>query len=252
VGGALRLGKDLTDALRVTWNYQLFRTDISDIVEEASADLKAEVGRSDVSLSGLGISWDSRDNRFDPTAGWLVFGSADLAGGVLAGDRDFYRLQGGASAYWPHGRRFVLESRLHTGLVQAYSGSSTVPIFERFFGGGANTVRGFRERRIGPRDPRSNDPIGGEATFMGGVEEVATLMSDERGKPILKGTAFFDVGDVWQKVDEYGESLKAGAGMGVRVTTPIGPVRLDVGFPISRLEDEKRKPRLHFNISRSF
>jgi len=87
---------------------------------------------------------------------------------------------------------------------------------------------------------------------MGGVEEVATLMSDERGKPILKGTAFFDVGDVWQKVDEYGESLKAGAGMGVRVTTPIGPVRLDVGFPISRLEDEKRKPRLHFNISRSF
>ena len=252
VGGALRLGKDLTDALRVTWNYQLFRTDISDIVEEASADLKAEVGRSDVSLSGLGISWDSRDNRFDPTAGWLVFGSADLAGGVLAGDRDFYRLQGGASAYWPHGRRFVLESRLHTGLVQAYSGSSTVPIFERFFGGGANTVRGFRERRIGPRDPRSNDPIGGEATFMGGVEEVATLMSDERDKPILKGTAFFDVGDVWQKVDEYGESLKAGAGMGVRVTTPIGPVRLDVGFPISRLEDEKRKPRLHFNISRSF
>ena len=252
VGGALRLGKDLTDALRVTWNYQLFRTDISDIVEEASADLKAEVGRSDVSLSGLGISWDSRDNRFDPTAGGLVFGSADLAGGVLAGDRDFYRLQGGASAYWPHGRRFVLESRLHTGLVQAYSGSSTVPIFERFFGGGANTVRGFRERRIGPRDPRSNDPIGGEATFMGGVEEVAPLMSDERGKPILKGTAFFDVGDVWQKVDEYGESLKAGAGMGVRVTTPIGPVRLDVGFPISRLEDEKRKPRLHFNISRSF
>src|SRR3989338_9213455 len=252
VGGALRLGKDLTDALRVTWNYQLFRTDISDIVEEASADLKAEVGRSDVSLSGLGISWDSRDNRFDPTAGWLVFGSADLAGGVLAGDRDFYRLQGGASAYWPHGRRFVLESRLHTGLVQAYSGSSTVPIFERFFGGGANTVRGFRERRIGPRDPRSNDPIGGEATFMGGVEEVATLMSDERGKPILKGTALFDVGGGWQKVDEYGESLKAGAGMGVRVTTPIGPVRLDVGFPISRLEDEKRKPRLHFNISRSF
>jgi outer membrane protein insertion porin family len=252
VGSALRVGKDLTDALRVTWNYQLFRTDISDIVEEASADLKAEVGRSDVSVTGIGLSWDSRDNRFDPTTGWFVFGSADLAGGLLAGDRDFYRLQGGASYYWPHGTRFVLESRLHTGLVAAYSDSSAVPIFERFFGGGANTVRGFRERRIGPRDPRSNDPIGGEATFMGGVEEVATLMKDERGKPILKGTVFFDVGDVWQKVGEYGESLKAGAGAGVRVTTPIGPVRLDVGFPISRLEDEKRKPRLHFNISRSF
>lgn len=252
VGGAVRLGKDLTDELRASWSYQLFRTDISDIAEEASADLKAEAGRSDISMTGVGITWDSRDNRFDPTRGLLAFASADLAGGLLVGDRDFYRLRGGVSHYWPHGSRFVLESRLHTGIVDAYSDTSAVPIFERFFGGGANTVRGFRERRIGPRDPSSNDPIGGEATFMGTVEEVATLMKDERGKPILKGSFFFDVGDVWQKVDEYAESLKAGTGVGLRVTTPIGPVRLDVGVPVSRIEDEKRSPRLHFNVSRSF
>jgi outer membrane protein insertion porin family len=81
---------------------------------------------------------------------------------------------------------------------------------------------------------------------------VVTLVKDERGKPILKGTAFYDVGNVWRRVDEFGESMKSGVGVGIRVTTPIGPVRVDVGFPISQVADEKRKPRVHFNISRSF
>jgi len=57
---------------------------------------------------------------------------------------------------------------------------------------------------------------------------------------------------VWRKVDDFGSDFEAGTGVGLRVNTPIGPVRLDLGFPITRIEDEKRKPRLHFNISRSF
>ena len=223
-----------------------------DGVKEASADLRAEEGRSNISVLGTSVAWDHRNNRFDPTKGSYVFASADLAGGPVAGDRDFYRLQAGASAYLPHWDRLVLESRLRTGLVDAYGDSSEVPIFERFFGGGSGTIRGFRERRIGPVDPSSTDPIGGEATFVGTLEEVMTLITDERGRPIIKGSVFFDVGDVWRRVAEYGESFKAGTGVGARVNTPIGPLRLDVGFPISSVREEKRQPRLHFNISRSF
>jgi outer membrane translocation and assembly module TamA len=62
-----------------------------------------------------------------------------------------------------------------------------------------------------------------------------------------------DVGDVWRRVDEFAESFKAGTGVGARVNTPIGPVRLDLGFPITEEEEgEPRKPRFHFNLSRSF
>jgi len=161
-------------------------------------------------------------------------------------------LQAGASSYVPHFERFVLESRIRTGIVNNYGHSDTVPIFERFFGGGSGTIRGFRERRVGPIDPNSNDPIGGEATFLGTIEEVMTVVKDEHGRAILKGTTFFDVGNVWQHVGDLGSSFKAGTGVGMRVNTPIGPVRLDLGFPLTNVIGEKRRPRFHFNISRSF
>ncbi|MBI2094061.1 MAG: outer membrane protein assembly factor BamA [Candidatus Omnitrophica bacterium] len=251
-GGGLRFGREFADWINMGLSYQLFRTDISDVVEEASADLKAEQGRNTISMVGTSVSWDRRDNRFDPTKGWFTFASGDLAGGVFGADKDFYRLQAGASSYLPHLDRLVLELRLRTGIVEAYSGTSEVPIFERFFGGGSGTIRGFRERRVGPRDPSSNDPIGGEATLVGTLEEVLTIVKDERGRPILKGTVFLDVGDVWRRVGDYAESFKSGAGIGARVNTPIGPVRLDLGIPLNEIPDEKRKPRFHFNISRSF
>ena len=253
-GGGIRLGKEFTDTLRLDLGYRLFRIEISDVASEASKDLKAEEGRNNVSEGGVTLTWDTRDSRFDPTRGFTVFSSSDLAGGILGGDKEFYRLQGGASAYAPHlNDRLVFESRIRAGIVNNYSNTSEVPIFERFFAGGANTIRGFRERRVGPRDRTSNDPIGGEAILIGTLEEVMTIVKDERGNPILKGSVFWDVGNVWRRVGDFGQSFESGTGVGVRVKTPIGPVRLDVGFPITRLgDDKKRRPRLHFNVSRSF
>jgi len=105
---------------------------------------------------------------------------------------------------------------------------------------------------VGPLDPTSNDPIGGEATVSGTVEEVMTVIKDERGRPIIRASGFFDVGDVWRRVSQLGKSYKSGTGVGLRVNTPIGPVRLDIGFPVSGVGNEKRRPRFHFNLSRSF
>jgi outer membrane protein insertion porin family len=252
-GAGFRLGKEFNDLVRTGLSYQIYQTTISDVVEEASADLKAEQGKNTVSVVGTNVSFDTRNNRFDPTKGFFTFVSGDLAGGVFAGDKDFYRVQAGASHYLPHFDRYVFESRIRTGIVNEYGDSDEVPIFERFFGGGSGTIRGFEERRVGPRDPSSNDPIGGEATIVATAEEVVTLIKDERGRPIIKGTVFIDVGDVWRRVDEYAESIKTGAGFGARVNTPIGPLRLDIGFPVSEPADgESRRPRFHFNISRSF
>ena len=252
-GGGVRFGKEFADVLNVGLGYQLFRTEISDVVDEASADLKAEQGINTISEGTASISLDGRNNKQDPTQGYFAFISSDLAGGVFSGDRDFIRLQGGASYYLSHFNRLVLETRVRTGIVDAYGDSDEVPIFERFFGGGSGTIRGFRERRVGPLDPTSNDPIGGESMLVGTVEEVMTILKDERSRPILRGSLFLDVGNVWRRVDEYAESFKAGAGIGARVNTPIGPLRLDLGIPVSPLDEgESRSPRFHFNISRSF
>ena len=95
-------------------------------------------------------------------------------------------------------------------------------------------------------------PLCSEAMAVGTLEEVLTIVKDERGKPILKGSVFFDAGDVWRRVSDYGQTLKSGVGVGARVTTPIGPVRLDLGYPLTQVGDEKQKFRFHFNVSRGF
>lgn len=251
-GAGVRLGKEFADKIQTSLAYQFFQTEISDVVTEASADLRAEQGTSNTSEGSLSVALDTRNNRFDPTRGTHVFTATDLAGGVFGGDEDFYRLQGGASYYWPHAGRLVLEAHVRTGIVDAYGDATEVPIFERFFGGGSGTIRGYEERNVGPRDPSSSDPIGGEALAVGTLEEVVTIVRDERGRSILKGSLFYDVGDVWRRVKDYGESVKSGVGVGMRVTTPIGPLRLDVGFPLDEVGGEERKPRFHFNISRGF
>lgn len=245
-GGDLRFGHEFTDTIRGDASYRLERVKISDIPEEASADLRAEEGTNTISAVGTALSYDTRDNRFEPSRGMTFSVGGDVAGSFLGGDRDFYRLAASSGFYVPHMKHFVLEWRTRTGVVDAYGDSSEVPIFERYFGGGAGTIRGFRERRVGPLDERSNDPIGGETLLVSNVDWVFPIVQN------LKGSVFFDVGNVWRRVDDYAESFEAGTGVGVRIKTPIGPVRLDLGFPLTQVRDEKKKLRFHFNVSRGF
>jgi outer membrane translocation and assembly module TamA len=124
-----------------------------------------------------------------------------------------------------------------------------VPIYERFFAGGANTVRGYKERSIGPRDPKTNDPIGGEAMLIGNAELTYPVFKN------FKIAVFYDIGNVWENTDDDIDSddFKAGAGVGIRVKTPIGPVNVDAGYPLDKAHpDDKQKIRFHFSMSRGF
>jgi len=245
-GGDVRLGHEFTDYIRGDALYRLERVKISDIPTEASADLRAEAGTKTISLVGGVLTFDNRDNRFEPTRGFTLSAAGDVAGGFLGADRDFYRMIAASSVYLPHAKHFVLELRARTGVVEAYGDSGEVPIFERFFGGGANTIRGFRERRVGPLDSASNDPIGGETMLMANADWVFPIVQQ------LKGAVFVDVGNVWRRVSDYAEEFEAGTGVGVRLKTPLGPVRLDLGYPLTQVKDEEKKLRFHFNISRGF
>jgi outer membrane protein insertion porin family len=141
----------------------------------------------------------------------------------------------------------VLEFRLQLGVINDYGGSETVPIFERFFAGGADTIRGYKERRVGPKDALTNDPVGGESVMVFNTEYTVPIAD------FLKGAAFFDVGNVWERMGDFlSEGFKSGAGAGVRVKTPFGPVRLDYGWPINPDRNERQSGRVHFSASRAF
>jgi outer membrane protein insertion porin family len=196
----------------------------------------------------FGLSYDSRDNVFDPTHGDVLSGSVSVAGGPFGGDRDFWKYYTNASHYFSIGKS-VIDIRARVGLADVYRDSVKVPIDERWFAGGAYTIRGYRERKVGPIDPNTSDPVGGLSMLVGNVEYTYPLAS------FFKLATFYDIGNVWPKVSDIGSGgYKSGVGFGFRLKTPIGPVMLDYGIPLNKEqgETERGKGRFHFSMSHGF
>jgi outer membrane protein insertion porin family len=247
-GGALRLGHAIGDYNRVGLTYRLEAVHVSDVAESASAALKREIGESTVSSLRLSYTRDTRDNTFNPKRGYLLDNGIELAGSVLGGDRDFWRWTGSGSIFFqPFVEDQVLELRGSLGLADAMADSDFVPIFQRFFAGGADSIRGYRERRVGPKDPSTRDPVGGEAVAVFNAEYTVPVVE------FLKVAGFYDIGNVWASLGDFASGgFRSGAGAGVRIKTPFGPVKLDYGWPINPERGERRNGRFHFSASRAF
>ncbi len=248
-GGDLRLGKELSEFLRGDLTYRYDTIKISDVTSDASAGLKAEEGENVISSLEYGMTYDTRDNVFEPTRGNVLSGSFQLAGGPFGGDKEFWKFFGTASHYQKGLGKGVFEFRGRLGLADTYDDTERVPIYERYFAGGAYTVRGYRERKIGPIDSASSDPLGGESMVIGNVEYVYPFAK------FIKGALFYDVGNVWQRMSEVGDGgYKSGVGLGVRLKTPIGPIMLDYGIPLNKESGETKRGngRFHFSMSHGF
>lgn len=248
-GGDLRLGKELTDYLRGDVTYRLEQVQISNLIDNASADMQNELGKNVISSIMADVTLDTRDNIFSPGKGYVLNGTIENAGGIILGDKTYIKGTAGAMYYHTFFDRFVLELKGRIGLASAYGTSDKVPIYERFFAGGANTIRGYKERRVSPRDPGSNEPIGGDSILIGNSELTFPLY-----EKILKGAVFFDIGNVWKDTGDFmsGGKLKAGVGLGVRVKTPVGPVKVDWGYPLVGNYDDERTGEFYFSMSRGF
>ncbi len=248
VGGKLRLSKQFGEFDRAGISYKWEEVEISNFEPGVSAALLAEAGTNAVSVFGINYTHDERDSVFNPRKGWVFNSGFDIAGGILGADKDFYRVTLGGSYYVPLAYDSVLEFRARTGIVDAYGDSSSVPIFERFFAGGASSIRGYEQRGVGPQDATTKDPIGGESMIVSTVEYTVPLLD------FLKLAVFVDSGGVWEKVGDYGDSgFKTGAGVGARIKTPIGPISLDYGYPLNdEPGEEDQSGKFYFNVSRGF
>lgn len=250
-GGDLRVGKELTEYLRADGIYRLEHIKIGSVPDDSSQDFKNEQGSNVISSISGQLTQDTRDNIFNPGHGYILNGTVEDAGGIFGGDKNFIKGTATAAFYHTFFEKFVMELKGRAGWSSPYGDSNNVPIYERFYAGGANTIRGYKERMVGPRDSGTDEPIGGEALLVGNAEVTFPIY-----EKILKGAIFYDVGNVWAKSEDFlvGGGYKSGFGLGIRVNTPVGPFRLDYGYPLERKDDSgaSKNGQFYFSISRGF
>lgn len=231
VGADLTLGRYLTEYISASLTGRAERVDIFDVDPEASRFIKEQEGTRDTYSLTLKLTRDTRDDFFRPTKGSKHTLSLENAGGVLGGDNTFYKVIGDTNWYFPLPFDTVLHLRGRSGIVEGYDGKD-VPIYERFFVGGINTIRGFEYGEAGPKD-ETGEVIGGENMVIFNSEFIIPL-SRELG---LRAAIFYDGGKGWN--GQFGNWNHA-VGFGIRWLSPIGPIRLDWGYNLNPQEGEKK------------
>lgn len=245
----------------------------------APEDLKERFAQAGVSLTQTrSINWavyiDHRDDLYRPSGGMYTAATAQLAGGVMGGDFSFFRWSASWHNYHTLPVGGVLALRVMVGGARPYGrslslGADGVPYDDRFFAGGASTVRGYGHNSLGPQVQDQdeldflnytsenllpdNPARGGNYLMLTNVEYRFPLPWLRRWK--LSSVLFFEGGNVWAEfrdirmeafrlTSDPGDPLDPGStkswdyrysyGTGIRLDTPIGPVRVDVGIPLKR------------------
>jgi outer membrane protein insertion porin family len=151
-----------------------------------------------------------------------------VAGGFLGGDTQVYALDLEGSQYFHLPKDLILLINGEIATVNTWGNGAQVPIYERLFLGGSNNLRGFPFREVGPKD-LNGEPIGGLSMARSTVELTFPIIEKARG------AIFYDTGFVNSSDWAFGfENIASDVGVGLRLDLPIGPLRLDYGYPLQR------------------
>ena len=248
-GGALRSGYQITDNLRQTLKYTARSDDITNIQSSTSLFIALQAGRRTTSEIGQVLLYDRRDDRLDPTSGYFASVGNDFAG--VGFGVDYVRNKVNAGYFYSVAPEWVLSLTGEGGYIFGWNGQQVL-LQDRFFVGGDN-LRGFQSAGIGPRDTQSGDALGGQKYYLGSVTLGVPLgLPKELG---LSGRIFTDFGTLYhlepttitltpaqqaaaggqkQLIAQQSPAIRVSAGVGVSWKSPVGPIRLDVAYPIRK------------------
>jgi len=254
-----RLSRTFADGfLYVGFAYQFQLLDFLSINDAIDAETREELGLGSAYRLGLieqTIALDGRDDSVRPRLGYYAAIRLQQAAAPLASEFSFATATPEVRGFVPLGDRFVVAALLRWSQLL---GGDDLPITRRFFGGGATSHRGFAQRRLSPVPSlitAESVPIGGEAMFEGSLEvrfDVAQVVGQTLGL-----VAFADAGDVTlnaSELDPFNSHVAVGGGL--RLYTPIGPLRVDVGYRLNRFgpgePDSGERLSYHLTLGEAF
>lgn len=266
-------GKRFDDVVRASVFLRIENIRLENLSSSAPPNAYVYEGLNRENRIGLSLAWMHVDLPASPGAGFETDLRLDFAGGPLQGEIDYWKAEGGFTYYTTlytlrDERRHILELRGRLGGAKPYGDSERVPLFDRFYAGGRDTIRGFAFGTVGPRaegNPFTNkgrkkiarsledgtgDPMGGEALWLARAQYGFPLYDQ-----FLRGVVFVDAGNV---ADNWSSNLwsksRIAAGFGVRVKLPFfgpTPIAFDFAWPLNdELGDDTQV--ISFSIDRPF
>jgi outer membrane protein insertion porin family len=228
--------------LTLSTGYQYKMTQLSNLADDAVL----QKGEEDYNKGTVGIQaiWDSRDDIFYPAAGLRLASGFDISLPALGSEIEFGRITLGCRYFIALPREYILGLRATTGLIIPLGNQSFIPISERFFNGGDNTVRSYKHSELGPKD-ENNEPTGGLGYNVVSIElrkrfykNFATTLYVDAGNvspnksllenafmPYASGSDLLD-----DTLNDFFSEFKYGIGIGFQYLLPVGPIRIDIAY----------------------
>jgi outer membrane protein insertion porin family len=240
------LRKRLNDLLGLDGrvDYTIEKVDITKVDAAASSFIRAQEGVSYVSRLGLQLTIDHRDRLINTTSGNRMELDANLAGGPLGGDRNYWSLEFRGSQYFPvfQAKTQVVSLIGRLGVMDGFGKTKEVPYYSRYFLGGPDDLRGFEYRDVGPKDA-SLQPIGGSSYGLFSSEYTIDIV------PAIRFALFYDAGFVNLKPWDFNPGgFNDNYGISLRFFLAGAPVSLDYGIPITRDPRAQKGPQFNFSL----
>jgi outer membrane protein insertion porin family len=244
-GFSFEVRKPLGGYIYTTLGYILQDIDIFNVSSSASEFIQSQKGSFTESKIYHSVVFDARDNPLLSRRGQRVVFSPYIAGGFLGGDTQIYGLDLEGWQYFRLPKDLILLINGEIATVSQWGSGDDVPIFERLYLGGSNNLRGFPFREVGPQD-ENGEPTGGKSMARATIELTFPIIEKARG------AVFYDTGFVNGSAWAFGfQHIASDIGVGVRLDLPIGPLRLDYGYPLQR-DGYNGGGRFNFSVGYQF
>jgi len=249
-GGGVRFGVPVTEYDAINFGLGFERNDLKldSFSPQRYLDYVNTFGsRSNTVRGTFGFGRDTRDSIYFPSRGYLLEAGAEV--GLPGGDVKFWRLQTRGQWLQPIWGPIVLSVNGEFGMADGYGGKP-LPFFKNFYAGGVDSIRGFEQSSLGPRDT-NGDFVGGNRRVVGNVELLFPMPGVKTDKSV-RLSVFADIGNVFGAFEEmkFGD-LRSSVGIGVSWFSPVGPLKFSLAKPLKQKPEDKVE-RFQFLLGRVF
>jgi outer membrane protein insertion porin family len=250
-GGAIRFGFPIGEKESIGLGLGIDETTITTFSDSPKyyKDFVAEFGETNLALP-VTLNWvsDGKDSFFFPTKGTYQKAGIEIA--VPGGDLTYYRASYQLQRFVPLNTKFTLMLNGEIGYADGY-GDSGLPFYKNFYGGGVNSVRGYKAGSLGPVETDNGQEyrVGGNSRVLANAELLWALPGMEKS---FRMGWFFDAGQVYGKDQNYSlDDLRYSTGISAAWISPIGPLKFSYALPLNKQEGDKTES-FQFQLGTTF